>query len=82
MVFVLLLSDNQGRDCKIQDTVFTMKILFELATDPHRQIQTFSPANMAGKNSYRAICRFGRCQSLCIIKYHVMLLLTQTESLA
>jgi hypothetical protein len=26
-----------------------VKILFELATDPHRQIQTFSPADMAGK---------------------------------
>ena len=27
-----------------------VKIFFELATDPHRQIQTFSPADMAGKN--------------------------------
>jgi hypothetical protein len=26
-----------------------VKILFELATDPYRQIQTFSPADMAGR---------------------------------
>lgn len=38
----------------------TLKIFFELATDLHRQIQTFSPPAWRGKSGYRVICRFGR----------------------
>jgi hypothetical protein len=41
---------------------FAVKILFKLATDPHRR----APADMAAKSGYRAICRFGKMARVCV----------------